>query len=213
MIVESAVIATTRLRLQVLGPEDVDDVFDYARDPEVARHTSWPAHETVDDARQFVSFVLAADSDVVGSLRHTWAIRLKEMEKVVGTVDLVQDDGATAHVDFALARPFWNLGYMTEAVNGVVAWGFGRLEDLERVRSGCLAANVGSRRVLEKVGFQERAHQMIQFGEKFGFQTLEVTHYELPRTTYGGTSKTADTSGLTRRLTRPASPAGQRPGR
>lgn len=176
-------IVTARLLLRPLALSDASDVFSYASDPEVARYTSWPAHRRVEDSEAFAAAVVAVDSTRPGAFRRTWGIRLLGDQSVVGTIDLVQDDPQVGHTDFALARPLWGHGYMTEAVRSVVRLAFDRL-GLERIHSGGLTINVGSGRVLEKAGFRPVSRQMIRFGEKFGHVLLEVSHYELLRTDY-----------------------------
>jgi ribosomal-protein-alanine N-acetyltransferase len=173
--------STPRMDLRLLVLPDVDDIFQYASDPEVSRATSWPTHTRIKDALDFVSFVVASDSDRPGALRHTWAIRLHDHARVIGTIGLIQDNYHAAHTDYVLARSYWNQGLMTEAVQAVVGWGFTRLEGLETVRSGCLSINVGSWRVLEKAGFRLVRRQTTRFGAKFSHQELEVCHYEVSR--------------------------------
>lgn len=173
--------STTRLDLSLLAMADFEDVYQYGRDPEVSRHTSWPTHLSTKDAQDYVSFVVASESDLPGSLRHTWAIRFHQDAKVIGTIDLVQENDLQAHTDYVLARSCWNRGFMTEAVQAVASWGFNRLHALERIRSGCLTANVGSWRVLEKSGFRLVSRRRTKFGAKFDHQELEVCHYELSR--------------------------------
>jgi ribosomal-protein-alanine N-acetyltransferase len=176
-----AAIFTTRLELRLLALQDVDDVYRYGSDVEVSRATSWPAHTSIKDALDFVSFVLSSNSDQPGVLRHTWAIRLRDHARVIGTIGLIQDNDQEAHTDYVLARSYWHQGFMTEAVRAVVGWGFTRLEALETIRSGCLSANVGSWRVLEKAGFRLVGRQTTRFGAKFDHQELEVCHYEVSR--------------------------------
>ncbi|HKW00707.1 MAG TPA: GNAT family N-acetyltransferase [Vicinamibacterales bacterium] len=179
-------ICTTRLDLRLLALPDANDVYQYGSDPEVARATSWPAHTNIKDALDFVSFVVASDSDQPGALRHTWAIRRRDHARVIGTIDLIQDNDQEAHTDYVLARSYWKQGFMTEAVQAVVGWGFARLEALERIRSGCLSSNVGSWRVLEKAGFTLTGLQPDKFGSKFDHRELEVRHYEVLRREWGG---------------------------
>lgn len=186
--------STTRLDLSLLAVADAEDVYRYGRDPEVSRNTSWPTHLSIKDAQDYVSFVVASDSDLPGSLRHTWAIRRHQDARVIGAIDLVQDNDLQAHTDYVLARSCWNRGFMTEAVQAVVSWGFNRLDALERIRSGCLTANVGSWRVLEKSGFRLVSRQRTKFGAKFDHQELEVCHYEVSRS-HWVTKGTVSTAG------------------
>jgi [ribosomal protein S5]-alanine N-acetyltransferase len=150
----SAAIETGRLFLELLQPSDAQDTFEYARDPDVSLNTTWEPHRTVADSERYVSFVISHDSAEPPRVRHVWGIRVLPSTQVVGTIDFVQDSAEEGHVDYALARPFWNRGCMTEAVRAVTAWAFAQVPQLQRIRSGCLERNASSARVLEKAGFE-----------------------------------------------------------
>ena len=66
-----------------------------------------------------------------------------------------------AELGYWIAVPHWGRGYATEAASAMVDYAFGTL-GLRRVVAHCLTRNVGSARVLEKVGMQRegtlRAH-------------------------------------------------------
>jgi len=177
-------VATPRLELRLLTAEDTESIFRYASDAEVARNTAWLPHRTIEDAVRYVQFVLSSHSDVDGKLRHVWAIRLRGELDAVGTIDLVQDSAESAHIDFALARTYWNRGIMTEASRAVVGWGFERLPELQEIRSGGLSRNIGTMRVLEKLGFQLRARTCLPRPPKFADEPLEASHYSLWRTAF-----------------------------
>jgi ribosomal-protein-alanine N-acetyltransferase len=174
-------IRTARLELRLLAEDDASDVFAYASDPEVAMNTSWFAHSRPEESEEYVRFVVGAHSEADGSLRHVWAIRLAGEAAVIGTIDFVQDSESRGHIDFALARPFWGQGIVTEAVRGVLGWVFRRLPCLDEVRSGGLSRNVGTMRVLEKLGFTERARTTVPRPPKFPDEALEARHFSLRR--------------------------------
>ena len=52
------VLTTARLRLRKLVPEDLEHIFAYASDPEVARFTTWTAHTSIETSRAFLTYVL-----------------------------------------------------------------------------------------------------------------------------------------------------------
>jgi ribosomal-protein-alanine N-acetyltransferase len=52
---------------------------------------------------------------------------------------------------YKLHSDHWGEGYATEALNLVLDFGFNNLE-LHRIQSGCAVDNIGSIKVLEKVG-------------------------------------------------------------
>ena len=62
-------------------------------------------------------------------------------------------DAHEADIGYELDPPYWGHGYATEAARAIVRFGFTRLR-LHRIWSWCIADNVGSARVLEKVGMR-----------------------------------------------------------
>ena len=62
-------------------------------------------------------------------------------------------DPMTYSFGYALLPAFWNRGYMTEAVGGMLQWAF---EYAQRtgVAGECSASNGASRRVMEKAGLR-----------------------------------------------------------
>jgi len=175
---------TERLELRLLTLDDTEDIFNYASDPAVTKNTAWFMHGSIEDTEAFVRFVLDAHSDEEGSLRHVWAIRVRGEPQAVGTIDLVQDQATLAHIDFALARPHWGKGIVTEAAFAVVDWGFRRLPELAEIRSGGLSRNVGTMRVLEKLGFRLWKRTTVARPPKFAEEELEASHFVLSRESF-----------------------------
>lgn len=146
------VLETPRLILRPLALDDVDDVYAYASDPEVARYTTWEAHGSRDDSRAFVEAqVKAYEDDQIAP----WAMVLRETGRVVGTTGFVAwaPQHARAELGYAMGRSYWGRGLMTEAVRAVVACGFTQM-GLNRIEARCIPENRASARVMEKVGMR-----------------------------------------------------------
>jgi len=58
---------------------------------------------------------------------------------------------------YLLNRKYWNQGYITEATRKVIAFGFEQL-GLHRIIASCDPANIGSYRVMEKIGMQREGY-------------------------------------------------------
>lgn len=140
-------LATARLTLRPFEIANAADVFAYASNPNVARHTTWRTHETIADADAFVAMVLARPAT-----EPTWAIRLTGAPTVIGAIEFGPTDARVAAVHYVLAEPFWNRGLMTEAVRAVLAWGWANCPSVQRVETYATLANVGSQRVIMKSG-------------------------------------------------------------
>ena len=145
------VLETERLVLRPLQASDLDDLFEYTQDEETARYVTWNANQTIDQAEQFLTYVL---SNYKQGKQAPWAIEWKETGKMIGTIDFIHlllDDNKQAELGYALSRQFWGKGIVTEAVECVMAFGFEELK-LERIQARCMEGNIGSARVMEKVG-------------------------------------------------------------
>jgi RimJ/RimL family protein N-acetyltransferase len=67
-------------------------------------------------------------------------------------------DAMEGEIGFELDPSHWGQGYATEAVQAVLDFGFTQLSH-HRIWSWCIADNIGSARVLEKVGMQREGRQ------------------------------------------------------
>jgi ribosomal-protein-alanine N-acetyltransferase len=143
-------LETDRLLLRRLEADDLEDVFAYASDPEVAKHTSWPAHETLQDSREFLNYVLELYKN--GEVA-PWGVVLEG--KVVCTCGFLEWNrhSSRAEIGYALSSRYWGRGLMTEAVRGVIAFGF-RTMNLNRIQGRCEIENIASVRVMEKAGMK-----------------------------------------------------------
>ena len=139
---------TARLLLRPFGPGDVDDVFEYAKDPEWAGYLvpAVPQPYTRRNAEEFIARQMRASAEK----EDTWAIVLEGT--VVGGVGISIDSRhETGELHYALARGQWGRGLMTEAAGAVVDWSFAE-RGLEKVWAGADTRNLRSTRVLEKLG-------------------------------------------------------------
>jgi ribosomal-protein-alanine N-acetyltransferase len=139
---------TERLILRKPRMDDAPAIFEaYAQDPEVTRYLVWKPHEDVCETEQFLSACLElwhAGKDFA------YAITLKEEKKLIGMLGL-HPMNLKVEVGYALARPYWGKGYMTEVLCAVIDWVFTQ-PDIFRVQAICDVENIGSARVMEKAG-------------------------------------------------------------
>ncbi len=140
-------ISTQRLLLRRFSVEDVQDVYEYANDREWQRFLPVPSPYTLEDAEKFVASTLLRD----WSEGPKFAVCLDA--KVVGETNIRFSAGhRIGEVGYSIARSLWGRGLVTEATRGVIAESFRVYPQLVRVRAAADAANVGSLRVMEKLG-------------------------------------------------------------
>ena len=94
---------------------DAPDIYDYSRDPEVARHVLWTAHTSPSESRSYIRYMLRRYRLGEPS---SWGIVLKRENRVIGTIGFmwIQEENASAEVGYSLGRAYWNQGIMTEAL-------------------------------------------------------------------------------------------------
>jgi ribosomal-protein-alanine N-acetyltransferase len=145
-------IETPRLNLRKPLVTDALSVYaTYSRDPEVSRYLLWRADQTLDKIEEFLTRALQSWERCTVA---TWAIILREHNSLIGMIDLRLE--GEANIGYVLARPYWNRGLMTEAVQAIVDWALSQ-EHIHRVWAVCEVHNTASARVLEKVGFRREA--------------------------------------------------------
>ena len=143
---EPTKIYSRRLVLRPFAFEDVNDVMAYASDPEWSRFLPVPNPYTLTDAAEFIAKNILRNRDE----EHGFAIEYDGV--VIGGIDLrVEVPISVGSLHYGLSRAHWNRGLMTEAAQTIVDWGFERFE-LAKIYSWADVENIGSWRVMEKIG-------------------------------------------------------------
>jgi [ribosomal protein S5]-alanine N-acetyltransferase len=161
-------IETTALRLRALALDDAPEVFAYASDPEVARFTLWPPHKSEEFTRGFLRML-------TGPAILSWAIASRESGDLLGIVFLhtLNKYHKRAEISFNVARSHWNKGIATEASRMVLRCSFTQL-DLHRIEATCMPGNLGSRRVLEKLGMTHEGKLRRSHVRYDGFHDMDL---------------------------------------
>ena len=137
---------TDRLLLRPWTEADAEDLYRYAKDPQVGPAAGWPVHTSVENSREIIKNVLLEPG--------TYAVCLKEDGKAIGSIGLMEPrceadkkerdvemlkekadhtSGADEkksekekglEVGFWIGRPFWGRGYIPEAVCCLQAYAF-----------------------------------------------------------------------------------------
>jgi RimJ/RimL family protein N-acetyltransferase len=84
------------------------------------------------------------------------AITLAQGGQLIGNcgIRMKTPDAREADIGYELDPGYWGRGYATEAASRLLAFGFRDLE-LHRIWAWCIAENVASAHVLEKIGMQQ----------------------------------------------------------
>lgn len=143
------ILETDRLILRPWVEDDAEELYKYAKDPDVGPMAGWPVHTSVEKSREIIRSVLSAPE--------TYAVCLKETGKPVGSIGLHRNDLATQDDEYELGywlgKPYWGQELIPEASREVLRYAF---EDLgmNRIWCGYYDGNEKSRKVQVKLGFE-----------------------------------------------------------
>ena len=146
-------LETDRLILRRMTIQDAQDVFEYSRDPEVARHVLWSAQKELSEAKEYCRYMMKRYRNDEPS---SWGIIDKATGRLVGTIGFMaySEENNSAEVGYSLAKWMWNGGYMTEALARVIEYAFEAM-DLNRIEAQHELTNPSSGRVMEKCGMRK----------------------------------------------------------
>ncbi len=123
----------------------------YQSDPRYLRYNEW-THRTPEDVQEFIQTFLRHQQEQP-RIKFQLAIVLKDTQQLIGNCGVRKDspDSHQADIGYELAPDHWGRGYATEAARAMVAYGFTTLR-VHRSWAECVADNIASARVLEKLG-------------------------------------------------------------
>lgn len=181
-------LGTARLRLRPLTDGDVDDVVALHTDPQVMRHLGPPVESAGHvrgvllprfrdlDARTPGFGYAAAEERATGAFLGWFLFRPPTIEDPPpGEIEL----------GYRLHRAAWGRGLATEGSRALVDRGFAEL-GVERVVATTMAVNLGSRRVMEKVGLRLVRTFAAEFDEPLPGSEHGEVEYALTRTEWSG---------------------------
>jgi [ribosomal protein S5]-alanine N-acetyltransferase len=145
----TARLETPRLILRQLTLADAQDMFAFTSDPEVE---TWDAlDKTIDDTR---AYIINLQEKYSSKEPTTWGIEHKQDKKIIGYCGFSYFDAnhALAELEYALAKPYWHQGLMSEALAAVLKFAFTTLK-INRIFAYTHLNNYRSIFVLSKLGF------------------------------------------------------------
>jgi RimJ/RimL family protein N-acetyltransferase len=144
---------TERIILRPWHDDDAEVLFKYASDPDVGPRAGWPPHQSVEESLHIIRTIFHSD--------HIWAIEWKETGEPIGcigyyaygesNIDIGKNDAETG---YWIAKPYWNQGICTEALNLVIDYCFHE-KGFQTLWCDFFIDNPASGRVMEKCGFYD----------------------------------------------------------
>ena len=145
------IIETERLILRRPLPKDIQSVYDIHSDPEVMRYYGVLPYQSTEKAQKHLDWLSSLHKENKG-LRPV--ITIKGEDKYIGDVGYYdyEEKHNRAEIGYILGKNHWGNGIMSEALEAMLSYGFNAM-GLNRVQALIDPRNIGSKRVVEKLGF------------------------------------------------------------
>lgn len=144
------VIETKRLRLRLPAAKDIPRMVEYANHPQVSKMTlniPHPYHE-----KDAISWINMANQGFEDKDHFVFSICKLAEDQFMGGIGLrINTRFNRAELGFWIGEPFWNNGYVSEATEKVLQFGFEQI-GLQKIYATHLVENPASGKVMMKNG-------------------------------------------------------------
>ena len=143
---------TSRLLLRRIRENDYIDAFNnWCSDPDVARYTLWKKHINMEVTKKLFNIWM---DDYKNNDTFRWVVELKDTHELIGTIDVASKKYlpfGVVEIGYCYGKKFWNNGYGTEALKGVIKYLFDEV-DVDLICADHMSHNPNSGRVMKKAG-------------------------------------------------------------
>ncbi|AOY76741.1 GNAT family N-acetyltransferase [Clostridium formicaceticum] len=151
---EFPILRTERLILRKLTEEDASSLFKYWSDNEVTRYMNINTFTNTCEARNMINLlnILFEKKQAI-----RWGIYSKTLECLIGTCGYnsgLKQEEYIGEIGYELGSHYWGKGFMAEALNAILDYGFKDL-NLNRIEAYVMLENEKSINLLEKLYFQK----------------------------------------------------------
>lgn len=116
--------------------------------PDIVKQTRLPDPYPDDGAKQWLKQAVPKHND---GKEYSFAIQNQE-KQIVGACGLIPKNSNDTELGYWIGKPFWRRGYATAAIEELLRFAFEE-KSFRRVFACTLDDNIGSKRALEKNGF------------------------------------------------------------
>ena len=148
-------IETNRLILRAIEESDVQGIFELDSDPEVHKYLGRKPIKSMEEAKTIIRYI---QNQYAENGIGRWAVIDKATNEFVGWSGLKYEKEVREEMDYydlgyRLKKKFWGKGIATETALESLKYGF-QVLNLEEIYAGAHIDNIGSNKVLQKVGLK-----------------------------------------------------------
>lgn len=178
-------LTTKRLTLRFIQQSDIENIHKLQSIPEVDEYNTLGIPKDLSETKSVMSSSFE-DLKQEKITRYTFIVELKNTQDFIGLIalNLGNPKYKGGEVWYKLLPKHWRKGYATEALKCLLDYGFNILK-LHRIEAGCAVNNIGSIKVLEKVGmsYEGRKRKTLPlksgWSDNFEYGILEKDYFNV----------------------------------
>ena len=176
-------LETERLVLRKLELNDANSMFsNWCNDEEVTRYLPWDCHGNIETTKELLNIWL---NDYNNYHTYRWIVILKESDKPIGTIDVVNKDihNKVFEIGYCYSKETWGKGIATEALSMVIKFLFEEV-GVEVVTAKHLENNPASGKVMRKNNMKYEATLKSRVIDKVTKDRVGQVYYAITKEEY-----------------------------
>jgi ribosomal-protein-alanine N-acetyltransferase len=144
-------IETDRLIIREFNEDDFKSIHTYASKPEVTMYLPFGPNREM-DTQIFLKKVIDYQT-LNPRYDYEFAVVLKQSNILIGGcgIHVTNVNNKEGSIGYCYDKQYWGNGYASESAHAIINFGFEKL-NLHRIFATCHTDNIGSAKVIEKVG-------------------------------------------------------------
>jgi ribosomal-protein-alanine N-acetyltransferase len=150
------VLESERLIFQQISTDDAPDIFELRTNEKVLRYSDRLPMKNMQEAMDMVKLISDTFDKNNGI---AWSMKSKETKRTVGHISFwrINKEHHRAEIGYAMFPEYWGKGFMTEAINKVIDYGFSEIK-FHSIEANVNPNNLPSIKLLERAGFIREAY-------------------------------------------------------
>lgn len=146
-----------RLILRELKEIDIQEVHEYASDPDVSKYVPFGPN-TLKQTKEFLSMCIEYQYEK-DRVDFELAVIEKREDKLIGVCGFHISDRENREgwIGYCLNKMYWGKGYGTDIAKTLLNIGFNQFK-LHRIYATCDPDNLGSEKILQKIGMKKEGY-------------------------------------------------------
>ena len=173
-------LKSVRIKLRLIELSDLNSIHNLHSLPETDEFNALGIPKDINETKSIIEPWIS-ENKVNDIKSYTFAIEKNDNEKFIGILGLKlwNKKHRRGEIWYKVHSEYWGNGFATESVNLILDYGFETLK-LHRIQAGCAVDNIGSIKVLEKVGMlkEGRGRQLLPlkngWSDNFEYSILET---------------------------------------